>query len=63
MMCPQDRYHVKYHHLPVLEDAGLNLFKTEVFDKVKANLTKSIIELINNEREGKRSTILRSSLY
>ena len=51
--CSQDRYHVKYHHLASLEDAGLTHFKIIVFDKVKTNLTKSIIELIDKEREGK----------
>lgn len=48
----QDRYHVKYHQLPSLEDAGLRYFKSIVFDAIKAEVTDSILTLINNEREG-----------
>ena len=48
----QDRYHVKYHQLPSLEDAGLRYFKTIVFDAVKADVTAAIVDLINIERNG-----------
>jgi cullin 1 len=51
-MCLQDRYHLKYHHLPPLEEAGLGHFKTIVFDAVKINLADAIIELIDREQEG-----------
>ena len=48
----QDRYHVKYYHLPTLEKAGLGLFKTIVFDAVKNNLANAVIEAIGRERAG-----------
>lgn len=48
----QDRYHVKYHQLPSLEDAGLRYFKTIVFDAVKNDVTAAIVDLINTERNG-----------
>lgn len=47
-----DRYHVKYHQLPSLEDAGLRYFKTIVFDAVKTDVTAAIVDLINIERNG-----------
>eukprot|EP01038_Epipyxis_sp_PR26KG_P011634 gene11634-15584_t len=47
-----DRYHVKYHQLPSLEEAGLKQFKTVVYDTVKKDVTASIIELVESEREG-----------
>ena len=63
MIYLQDRYHVKYHHLPLLEEAGLGHFKTIVFDAVKINLADAIIELIDKEREGMlvRHTTLQQS--
>ena len=48
----QDRYHVKYHQLPSLEDAGLRYFKTIVFDSCKKEVTAAIVELVNKERGG-----------
>lgn len=47
-----DRYHVKYHQLPTLEDAGLRHFKTIVFDSVKRDVTNAIVKLVNKERDG-----------
>lgn len=47
-----DRYYVKHHNLPTLEEAGLRGFKVEIYDNVKEKATTSIISLIDEEREG-----------
>ena len=47
-----DRYYVKQHSLPTLEQAGLRYFKDEIFMEVKDITTSSIISLIDKEREG-----------
>jgi cullin 1 len=46
-----DRYHVKYHQLPSLEDAGVRYFKTIIFDAIKKDVTDAIVRLVNVERE------------
>lgn len=46
-----DRYHVKYHQLPSLEDAGVRYFKTIIFDAIKRDVTEAIVRLVNEERE------------
>ena len=48
-----DRYYVKHHSLPTLSQAGLRCFRTKIYDEMKSDTTKSIIDLINEEREGK----------
>lgn len=47
-----DRYYVKHHSLPTLEQAGLRHFKDEIYMSIKDNTTNSIISLIDEEREG-----------
>mmetsp|Transcript_502 Transcript_502/g.1078 ORF Transcript_502/g.1078 Transcript_502/m.1078 type:complete len:741 (+) Transcript_502:66-2288(+) len=47
-----DRYYVKHHSLPTLEQAGLGHFKTEIYQNSKENTTSAIISLVNEEREG-----------
>ncbi|KAL7437071.1 hypothetical protein ACHAXM_007132 [Skeletonema potamos] len=47
-----DRYYVKHHSLPTLEQAGLRHFKEEIYMNVKENTTTAIISLIDEEREG-----------
>jgi len=47
-----DRYYVKYHALPSLEDAGLAHFKTLVYEQVKTEACAAVISLIDKEREG-----------
>ena len=47
-----DRYYVKHHSLPTLEMAGLQHFKTEIYQNCKENTTSAIISLIDEEREG-----------
>ncbi|RYG64643.1 hypothetical protein EON64_13545, partial [archaeon] len=47
-----DRYHVKYHQLPVLSEAGLRLYKTLVFGAVKTNVADCLLRLVHSEREG-----------
>lgn len=55
-----DRYYVKYHALPLLREAGLKLFKNIIFDVLKKDVTNSILDLINNERDN--SVVDRSLL-
>lgn len=47
-----DRYYVKYHNLPNLEDAGIRGFKSLIFDMVKKDVMNSMLQLINDERDG-----------
>jgi len=47
-----DRYYVKHHSLPTLEQAGLQHFKTEIYQNSKENTTNAIISLIDEERDG-----------
>ena len=44
----QDRYYVRYHSLPTLEDAGLRHFKSLVFDVVKRDVTSAMLDLVNS---------------
>lgn len=46
-----DRYHVQYHSLPKLYDAGLTYFKEIVYEKLKHDVSKAVIYQINEERE------------
>ena len=47
---------MKYNKLPLLEEVGLELFRTIVFDAVKNNLANAIVEFIGREREGMSQT-------
>eukprot|EP00804_Cyclotella_cryptica_P009609 CCRYP_006314-RA/>CCRYP_006314-RA protein AED:0.04 eAED:0.04 QI:147/1/1/1/1/0.75/4/2551/447 len=47
-----DRYYVKHHSLPTLEQAGLQRFKEEIYQNVKEDATAAIIALVDEEREG-----------
>jgi cullin 1 len=57
-----DRYYVKHHSLPTLEQAGLRCFRTQIYDEIKQETTAAILTLINNEREGHivDKTLIRS---
>jgi hypothetical protein len=48
-----DRYYVKHHSLPTLCQAGLRNFRTTVYEHVKEDATAAILDLINDEREGR----------
>lgn len=48
-----DRYYVKHHSLPTLSQAGLRCFRNHIYDAMKQETTDAILELINDEREGK----------
>lgn len=48
-----DRYYVKHHSLPTLEQAGLRCFRTNIYDEIKQDTTNAILSLITQEREGK----------
>lgn len=48
-----DRYYVKHHSLPTLEQAGLRCFKTFIYEECKADTTAAILSLIQEERDGK----------
>lgn len=47
-----DRYYVKHHSLPTLEQAGLRCFRYQIYDEIKKDTTAAILSLINEEREG-----------
>lgn len=47
-----DRYYVKHHSLPTLDEAGLQSFDRVVFQKVKGRVKWAMIELIEKERNG-----------
>ncbi|CAH0475607.1 unnamed protein product [Peronospora belbahrii] len=47
-----DRYYVKHHSLPTLDDAGLQSFDRMVFQKVKKRVQDAMIQLIEKERNG-----------
>jgi len=47
-----DRYYVKYHSLPSLEDSGRRLFKQIIFDPLKYDVARAVLELVDKEREG-----------
>lgn len=48
-----DRYYVKHHSLPTLEQAGLRCFKTFIYEECKSDTTSAILQLIQDERDGK----------
>jgi cullin 1 len=48
-----DRYYVKHHSLPTLEQAGMRCFRTTIYDAMKQDTTSAILGLINDERERK----------
>ena len=48
-----DRYYVKHHSLPTLEQAGLRCFKAFIYEECKADTTAAILSLIQDERDGK----------
>eukprot|EP00522_Entomoneis_paludosa_P012166 CAMPEP_0172446934 /NCGR_PEP_ID=MMETSP1065-20121228/6368_1 /TAXON_ID=265537 /ORGANISM="Amphiprora paludosa, Strain CCMP125" /LENGTH=759 /DNA_ID=CAMNT_0013198123 /DNA_START=126 /DNA_END=2405 /DNA_ORIENTATION=- len=48
-----DRYYVKHHSLPTLEQAGLRCFKTFIYEECKSDSTSAILALIQDERDGK----------
>ena len=47
-----DRYYVKHNTLPTLSQAGLRSFRSHIYDETKTEATKSVLHLINSEREG-----------
>lgn len=57
-----DRYYVKHHSLPTLDEAGLQSFDRVVFQKVKGRVKWAMIELIEKERNGEiiDTTLMRN---
>ena len=47
-----DRYYVRHHSLPTLQDAGLRHFKQLVFDQIKRDAVNALLAEVNKEREG-----------
>ena len=47
-----DRYFVKYHSHPTLEEVGLGAFRNTVFDEVKRPVATAVLGLIQRERGG-----------
>jgi cullin 1 len=48
-----DRYYVKHHSLPTLEQAGMRCYRTTIYDAMKQDTTSAILGIINDERERK----------
>ncbi|KAJ0401354.1 hypothetical protein ATCC90586_001771 [Pythium insidiosum] len=57
-----DRYYVKHHSLPTLEEAGLQSFDRVVFQKIKTRVKWAMLELIEKERNGEiiDTTLMRN---
>jgi cullin 1 len=57
-----DRYYVKHHSLPTLDEAGLQSFDRMVFQKVKTRVKWAMLELIEKERNGELidTTLMRN---
>ena len=47
----KDRFYVGYNNEKPLEDSGISLFKTIIYDVIKKEISSAIISLINQERE------------
>ena len=58
-----DRYHVKHHSLPNLKSAGLQAFKTLVFDKIKGDIVSAVLKQVNRERDGETGKQIRIYMY
>lgn len=55
-----DRYYVKRHEEPTLENAGYMCFKKEVFDFIAADVRRAALRIVRRERDGE--TVDRSLL-
>ena len=47
-----DRYYVKHHSVPGLEESGLRSFYANVFEECKQNVCAAMLAEVNKEREG-----------
>jgi cullin 1 len=41
-----------YMQIPKLRDTGMKLFQAKIFDNVKVDLTRALLQLIHDERNG-----------
>lgn len=48
-----DRYYVKHHSVPTLEEAGLRSFRANIYDSLKGETTSAILKLVDDERKGR----------
>jgi cullin 1 len=55
-----DRYYVKHQGLPTLIQQGLQAFKKEVYDKIKAQITLAVLDMMHDERH--RGTLIDATL-
>lgn len=55
-----DRYYVKRHEEPTLENAGYMCFKKEVFDSISPDVRRAALRIVRRERDGE--TVDRSLL-
>jgi len=55
-----NKYYVEHNNLPPLQDVGVIAFRTEIFEEMKGEITRSVIAAINRERDGE--TVDRSLL-
>lgn len=47
-----DRYYVKRHEEPTLENAGYMCFKKEVFDSISSDVRRAALRIVRRERDG-----------
>ena len=52
IFCYLDRYHVKNKQVVPLFQAGLDIFREEIYNKIKDNLATAVIQQVQKEREG-----------
>ena len=59
-----DRFYVKHHSLPTLGQAGLRHFKQQIYEEMKAETTRAILALIDQERDGEivDKTLIKSNV-
>lgn len=52
-----DKYYVKHNKLDIISQTALNKFKEKVFNNYASKLVKTILDLIDNDREDRENRI------
>jgi len=47
-----DRFYIKHHHLPSLQETGIALFRQIIYPPVKMSIAHTILDMIDQERNG-----------
>ena len=48
----QDRFFVQFNSKPSLQEAGMEAFKTVLYDRIKSNVVSAMLDLVTRERNG-----------